>query len=432
MTETRWTWNRCAKVAAWGLALAFVVAAILELAFPGSVFCPIRRLAIKAGMDLDADEGPLETFSPEDRAWAEARAAEWRADALKRHPNLKIEPVPVPLEENGFWQLCELRHHKDRPAADFSSMLRECDEAHLAQAQAELEANAAWLNHLQWIAGLRRSSSLNLPEPTAFFSAAADSRQAHSALLLKALLAAKSGDEDQALLWARAAAGFSSHWRTVEAPTLYAETLHVLLNLDRIDMITRKILPALGRDARLPLWHQELARTDFTAARMAVIARGEWQYLSNTGYVGCALANRRRMLMDPQATTTAMATTSSSYVDRFSNSTLLDLLHVNASTAPKPRHLSPEGREMVEGASAWDGWLRGYVRCARVQSCQLAALELLMLEAQGRALDANDTKHVTQDPLSGKPFVFDPLKRTLDLPGGYPGQELDEPLKLAW
>ncbi len=89
---------------------------------------------------------------------------------------------------------------------------------------------------------------------------------------------------------------------------------------------------------------------------------------------------------------------------------------VNPCLKDSPTSRSRAARSQEIFPSGARAWTKGFVRAERKRALQDTALELLVLESGGEALDADTFSRVTRDPLSGQPFVFDVTERTLSLP----------------
>jgi hypothetical protein len=81
--------------------------------------------------------------------------------------------------------------------------------------------------------------------------------------------------------------------------------------------------------------------------------------------------------------------------------------------------------------SGLNDWGKGYARLALVLAQGRAAMDLLILEKSGVKIVADDVLRITRDPVSGQPFVFDPIKREVAAPS-HPAAMDVLPLSLPW
>ena len=190
------------------------------------------------------------------------------------------------------------------------------------------------------------------------------------------------------------------------------------------------LLPAIGRDADLSLWKAAFAATSYTPSDLAHVMRGEWNTSSDHLAFPLLIAdNRNRNLSDVEA---VAHTYSSLYNAWVTTLPTLSLAQIESfSPHIETSHLSGEGRKYVEVLVDTGEWFKGYVRAAAISSQQQAALDLLMLEQDGVTLGAADAARVTHDPISGLPFVFDPVKRELLAPPDSAKLGVD-PLVFPW
>ncbi len=435
MRDGQWNWNTGVKVAAAAVVFAMVLAPILEMARPGSVMCPLRRLAKKADLPVgELSWDMLEEISPVDMEQARNIAAGWKEQALAAYPNLRVEAQPVPLEENGFWQLIQLESAAERPMADFSEMLREINTLDMQHARDELAASDAWLQLIERIAKLPQSSNMALPDPKPWLPVS-DIRQANDALLLKSLLAARDKNEAEALRWMRLSGDLCTHFRKIETPTLLSETCIILFQRTRIRMITEQVLPALGPYTNLAPWRDEIIRFDYTPATLAKATRGEWHATCDSMmYPFIAVSHQQRMLVDPDEVAMTHAAITSLRIQQLENTPSFAQL-TSWTNPPSIEHLSPEGREILHDVGTdLSLWLDGYKLSGRIAALHQAAIELLMKEPCMGELEATNAEDVTCDPETGEPFEFDAEARTLCLPGeSYdPKDEAKTQLKLSW
>lgn len=236
------------------------------------------------------------TFTFDGRSSREGRiATEKLIAALKlEYPALDTEERSVPDEENGFLQLFLLGN----PPANDSPNISEGFQKILwgegvwdadAARQALLE-NAELVEKIERIAAMTERSSM-LPEYHGFVGARAGKYGAEI-MMLKAQLAAESGDESEALRLVQGAFNICSHYSDLETGSLLCETIAILIDLNIRGAITKTILPALGSTADPEAWKRLMPASRHTPADFADVMRGEWET--------CARHMLFPMILDPR------------------------------------------------------------------------------------------------------------------------------------
>lgn len=144
--------------------MVVVIATIAELARPGTMLCPLRRAGatIRIPMEYVIPDN-LDHISKEVRERADMDAAKWKAAALAKFANLRIEPHPLPPETNGYWQLYLLEKNPLKPTAELRDMPGVWDTLDGEKARTALAANEEWVRHVESIAALPGRSSVALP-----------------------------------------------------------------------------------------------------------------------------------------------------------------------------------------------------------------------------------------------------------------------------
>lgn len=363
----------------------------------------------------------------------EARAMKDRM--LAEFPALRVEKNPVPDDQNAFLMLFELDafiKDLDPPLSEeFRQLLNGTTPWDADAARRFLTERADLVGRIEKIAALETRSSEDLPASYNGFIGARSGKIASDILLLKARLAAESGDEHGTLRAITAASNLGAHYQKIESPSLLAATVQISIDLNIKRAALKNLLPALGQDADLSLWKSAFAASSYTPSDLAHVMRGEWNTGSEHLAFPCMVADERDgKLPDSEAEARAYSSSFNAWV------TTLPTLSLAQIESFRPQvdisHLSDQGRGLVEllddGSKAW---IKGYLRAAVASSQQQAALDLLMLEQAGTTLSAADAARVTQDPVSGQPFVFDPAKRELHAPADSARLAVD-PLVFPW
>ena len=380
--------------------------------------------------------------TPEDRSFptAEDRARNRGAtDALVRqlrdeYPALKTEAHPVPEAENGFYQMyCFGKDHETpkSPTQQELQGLLEGERWGADEARRLLDRNADIVTCIEALASMEKRSSTDLPEDYHGFLPARGIFFAAHVLLLKAYVAAESHEEPEALRLTQGALNLSAHLRQVEARNLLGESVATRIELTVNQVVFQRILPALGRDANLPEWKKALAPHDHSPADFAQLMRGEWENTMRY-YVLPVFVDHTNRNRPPDADRLARILTShySAFITRLPE-TSLATMHPRLSLAVRDdlKSFSKKSRDIYDSVLVGsENWGKGYFRAAVIVAQHQAALDLLILEKQGVTLNRESATGVSRDPLTEKPFDFDPASRTLT--ASHDRQTL--PLKLPW
>ncbi|HEX5790751.1 MAG TPA: hypothetical protein VFY13_06335 [Luteolibacter sp.] len=435
--ERRWTWNTGLGWIGAGLMLFLMSLPLFEIAMPGSLICPLRRLLEnhnldhKVGID-DWWDISMSDWSIAQRQQADAKAAKWKERALQLHPNLRIETTPLPADQNAYWQLYLLGDGDQPPKElhDVYDLAREDDQVKLELALAQ---SAGWIQEIERIAALKNASCFHLPEPMedpgrAEISALTCSR----ILLLKARLAARHQDEAQALRCIGLAIDLCDHLQGAETSNILGCSVAQSTHWDAIKIILGEILQQLGPAADLEAWHGLIERMRARPESIASSYLISWQLDAISTSRSLILQQQQHQLVDPEDTALAYASMLADSTSQTKVTNWTQLIQIMAAT-PDPADISPEGQEIIrEMNNSWDYFISKTLSHARMQACAQAAFELIMLEPGLGYLSAEDTQRVTRDPLSGEPFVFDPAARTLDLPHNMKDFRIRKPIKLPW
>jgi len=357
-------------------------------------------------------------------------------------PALKVTPRPVADDENGFLLLCNLTNHKDPatrhlPISDkFERILAEQSAAGEPKpwdpeaAEHCLAEHGELVSRIEHIAALTNRSSSNMsPEYSGIFNARAG-KTSCDILLLKARLAAEAGDDTETLRLVAAAGNLGSHYHGVESPSLFSETVVILIDLEIRRIAFKSLLHALGRNADLDRWKAVLGNRSCTPSDLAAVMRGEWDIDADfMTFPVLIAAARSHQLQDPEAVARAYTSWINTCVTRLSSVELSDMATAISQPAATS-NLSKEGREVISSlADGIAGWTKGYIRAAACLAQFRAGLDLLVLEKSGVTLA--DAGQVTRDPVSGSAFLFDADKRTVAAPPGTAALNV-EPLALPW
>ena len=374
--------------------------------------------------------------TPEQIAAWHQRAVAMKDELTRRFPALKVTPRPVPPEQNGFLLLYQLAG-PDAPTdfhltKDLEQLLDRATEWDPVRVRLCLDENANVVARFEHIASLTTRSSSDMPATYNGFVPVLHGKRGIDILLLKARLAAEAHDEEETLRLLAAAGALSDHYHLIESPTLLTETAAILIEQTIFSQSFEVLLPALGPQADLKRWQPIFKRRRYDMAELSVVMRGEWNNAVEFMYLPVLFAAAdQHELTDPEAVAEAYSAWFNANVTAMLSCSPADARHAFKRPGPFP-HLSKYGQDAISStAEGIKDWIGGYTLTASRQAHYQAALDLLILERGGITLTADHATQVTRDPLSGKPFTFDPRKRELGAPAATADSGI-RPLALPW
>lgn len=385
------------------------------------------------------EEPDFELPTPQQRETTRRATQDLMEKMTGEFPALRITEHPVPDAQNAFLLLYQLgvgaRTASELPLSqEFRQLLSDKIPWNSGIATRCLDEHADLVSRIEHIASLTTRSSANMPDDFDGFVPARVAKNCAEILLIKARLAAEAKDEPETLRLVTATGNLASHYRGIETRTLLGETIAVLIDLSVRRIAFEHLLPALGRDADLAQWKTTLSSRGYTPADFADVMRGEWTDGARYFLLPTILREGHPDTPpDAEALTRAYSSRFNDEVTRLPGISLATLLetgfHTESGLDPKLSKRSQEimGYFMI-GSRAWP---QGYCRAACVLAQYQAAFDLMMLEKSGTTLAANMTFHATPDPITDKPFVFDPTTRELSLPPSAPKIEV-APIRLPF
>lgn len=376
--------------------------------------------------------------TPEQRAQTRQAGNELRLKLEAEFPVLKVLERPAPDDQNGFLQLHLLSgpplYQVPAVSQEFRQMLAGTPEWNPEQARRLLGEESEWVGRIEAIAALKDRSSSNMPEGYIGFFSATTGKMAAETLLIKARLAAEARDEKEALRLVSAVGNLSDHFRKVETPTLLAETVGILIDLNLRSFVFQHVLPALGREADLVKWQEALKPGDYSPAELGRAMRAEWLTCSlHFLYPAILNPKHENAPPDPDVLAHLYAEHYARLVSRLETESMSGLQRDRGIFAGEDlATLSSKSREIYQTFSIGsEAWSKGFVRAAVIMKQHQAALELLISEKAGNALDAAAITTASREPTEGRSFVFDPSSREITTPAGMESVEV-QPLELPW
>jgi len=421
------TWR---KRIVWILGIVLTLSVLgfaFENASPGLVMRPVRKIAANVGIEI-----PVREATTEEKARAREMAVKWKAEFLEKFPILEVTPRPVPDGENGFLMLWEL-DQREGISPEFQDLLIHLEDFDADVARRVLQEHQDFIDHVEKIADMTATSSIEMPEAYDGFFNARRMKRAHDVVLFKACLAAHEGVEKEALRCMQMAGNLGEHLAGIETPTFLTETIAILFSLARCHTILDVVLPKLGPQCDLSAWQTELNRLgDYSPQRYAELLRGEWQTgADHFAFEYITIATLTGEIRDGKGCAFAYTEWMASQAAELQNATALRVEDLKTKETDF-KHLPKEQREFmpvfVMGTSSW---AKGFLTSSQTHARARAAIDLLILERDEGSITPADTTRITRDPISGEPFVFDPESRTLSAPHASSEYQY-EPIKLPW
>ena len=381
-----------------------------------------RWLAKKLHMKLP----PPAPLTKAEHAAANAEAVAWKAKFQTEFPALTITSRSVKPEENGYLLLWEFRG-KSEVSGEFAKGLEDPAACDLDTGKRLLTEHSALLGQVEKIGALRTRSSSGMPKDCTVLIPTRDVKRCYEILLFKACLAAKAGDQDEALRCVSSCGNIADHLHDLEAPTFLSETVSLLADGSKRRIIMQVMLPAFGKSADLARWRAELARNPYSTTEFARVLRGEWEISADfMMFPLIAVFKRQNLMPDAELVVRFHSSWVSDMMTKLPSSGLADLEKTMA--LPTVSGFSEEGGGIIKLMHAGSHtWACGYCTKAVERACALAAMDLLILEKAGTVLGDGDVERVTRNPLTGEAFVFNSARREVS-----EKDVTDDPLVLPW
>jgi hypothetical protein len=365
----------------------------------------------------------------------------WFAEVRARNPELEPKWRSVPDQENGFlrWlEFCE-KHQTDGKIGsealdipeDISAMISSSDKWDSQAVKAFLDKHTDLLEEIARIGLLPSQSAAGIDVDRWHFVGVRFTEQCNRLLLADARLAVEAGDLDHAFKQVQAACGLANHYDQIEAPSLLQATVSSILRRQTQKHVMDQFLPALAGDPdEIARWREAIQSPIGQPSDLAPILNGEgWVNLG--GLIIPLLSGNyssspfQDHVPDPDALFDAYA---KGYAMASHNAKILSLealidLDGDRLGLPIPAdHLSAEGQKILHettaGISAWTkNWVGNMLLSARTD----AALAIMQGE------------EIPLDPLTGQPYIYDPVARTVQVPYDPKLREklnIGDPLKL--
>ncbi|MES2437640.1 MAG: hypothetical protein V4584_01150 [Verrucomicrobiota bacterium] len=364
----------------------------------------------------------LSSKDPKDQAYCReiGRQVEaWYRKLMLRYPELAVEMRTVPDEENAFLKWLELSARVKEERKGQLSMLGfpPSLEHHLMSdgpwdpdaATTWLAQNQSRMDEIHAIAGMTDASVNGIAVERWTDVPVRLALDCARSLMFEARLAAEQGDPAAALESIRAAKNFSDHFMRVESPTLWSQTIQMIIQRDLTDLTFNCLLQTLpAGSVEADAWQTALNPAIAPPSEFARSMKGEWGSMIRYWVLPIILDTEEpdrvtdgAELLDTQAIPYRRV------VRTFEQGELTDIPNLDDSLAVDFSHLSRNGRKLGEILSTGaDHWSESWKRAQSGHAMTLAAFAVM----KGQP--------VPKDPIYGKEYTWDPTTRVLSMPSG--------------
>lgn len=352
-------------------------------------------------------------------------AQKWYEELLEKFPRMKPDYRDVPDAENGFLQLLLLAESTREPRCsdDLSDMLMGGTDWDAAKFKLWLADNQDYLAEIMRVAGLPDQSCKGL-EIDRIFQNNRVIGEFRKVLLGATRLAFESGDQEAALRYAQASLRLSDHLTDVEVLSTLAEVHAAGNRVGLHDLFLEEIFPTLSDNPQaLESWRDVLVRKESSSSEYARALTGEWNVTMRTQILPTLLGAHTPMLGEepfraPDSERFFELYTAA--VEKFAASIASagpDRLEMSQSEIEFPESgIDPQTLKMLhDTAFPFRSIYKALGNIMTRTTMASAAISLQLGEAP------------PNDPVSGKPFLWDVASRTLSAPEGVEGVD---PIKL--
>lgn len=356
------------------------------------------------------------------RASLSLAAQKWYEELLEKYPEMKPTFRDVPDEQNGFLQFLLFAESLKEPKLpeELTAMLRDDSSWEPAKFKAWLAENQDYCDRILHIAELPDHSIKGLD-----FGRFAQGRSSRFSsefgklLSASARLAFEAGDQESALRYGKASTSLSKHFTDIEVPSMLSEVVAEGLRSVARDSFVENILPSLSENPpALAAWREALFQKQQPASEYARILTGEWNTMARAYVIPILVGHPSSKGAEPLV--------------RFDSQAFFE--HYTAATQRLASSLSNLGPDRLDlSRSDYE------FPDAGIDKSTLEMLQGIAFQNQNIfiGLGANVTRTAMAsaaiaiqlgeepaiDPVSGKPFQWDPISRTLSSPEGVDGPE---------
>jgi hypothetical protein len=353
-------------------------------------------------------------------------AQQWYEELLVKYPQMQPTYRDVPDGQNGFLQFLLFAESQKEPKLpdDLNAMRMGDSPWNPGKLKQWLAENKDYFDQILHLAELPEHSIKGLD-----FGRLANERGRFGSefgyiLTSAARSAFEEGDQESALRYGKAAISLSNHFTDIEVPSMLGAVIAEGIRASARDSFLDNILPGLANDPQaLASWREALFRKEGPASEVARVLSGEWNVMMREYILPAQLGKHpatpgeisfqvpdSEAFFDCYTAATEKLTASllSSGPDRY-NLTQSELEFPESG-------IDPQTLQMLRDAGLL---YRGIFNALGVNITNAAMISAAV------AVQIGEEPGI--DPVSGKPFQWDPKSRTLSCPEGVDGHD---PIKL--
>lgn len=347
------------------------------------------------------------------RREATSQAVEkWYERLLEKYPELRPVYRDVPDEQNGYLQFilfAESFGPDGMLPKDLKLILDGSNPWDPAKVQAWLSENPSHLERILQIAELPDRSNKGIG-----FSKLHGTATRHASDFIRILRASArlnfESDPEKALRHLKASVSLTDHFTDIEAPNMVGEIIAIGARRGAQKSFQENFLPHLDPDSLAP-WNDALFRKEPPASEYSRIIKGEWNYIMRDHALSELLGKQpfdgeiRIPDLDGFVDTYASVILQSANGVSTLGPDRFDV--ASAQFQAIPSHLDPDtAHALREAYRGMTGIIESIGRTHTQSTMEQAAIALL------------SGNEMPLDPVSGKPFHWDPATRTLTAPDG--------------
>jgi hypothetical protein len=349
-------------------------------------------------------------------------AQQWYEELLVKYPQMQPTYRDVPDGQNGFLQFLLFAESQKEPKLpdDLNAMRMGDSPWNPGRLKQWLAENKDYFDHILHLAELPEHSIKGLD-----FGRLANERGRFGSefgyiLTSAARSAFEEGDQESALRYGTAAISLSNHFTDIEVPSMLGAVIAEGIRASTRDSFLENILPGLADDPQaLASWREALFRKEGPASEVARVLSGEWNVMMREYILPAQLGKHPAtpgeisfQVPDSEAFFDCYTAATEKLAASLLNSGP-DRYNLTQSELEFPESgIDPQTLQMLRGAGLlyrgiFNAFGVGHTRAAMIS----AAVAVQLGEEPG------------VDPVSGKPFRWDPESRTLTPPDGVEGPD---------
>lgn len=353
-------------------------------------------------------------------------AQKWYEELLEKYPQMKPTFRDVADEQNGFLQFLLFAESLKAPRLpeNLNNMFRDVSTWDASKFKEWLADNKDYCDQIVYIAELPAQSAKGIDFGRVFHGCANISSECGNILSASSRLAFEAGDLESALRYSKASINLSNHFANIEVPSMLGGVIAETIRMKTQDSFVENILPGLANNPQaLASWREALFQREGYASEFHRLLSGEWNVSIRTSILPALLGEDPTPLGEVSlqipdlhaffdAYTSANQKLASSFSDLGQDRLIISHRELEfAESGIDPKAL----KVLKDAASSYQGVLRAWGAQATRTAMISAALAVQLGEVP------------PVDPVSGKPFGWDPNSRTLSPPDGVDGFD---PIKL--